>query len=73
VLGYYLVYGGLLTFFLVLAYEYGWPPVVLFAGYLHTDRSRRIAVVIGWVLTVVFLGMIGLRLWKDVPDLYRGM
>ena len=64
---------GIGGFLLMVAYEYGWPPVELFDGWLRTERSRNIARVIGWVLTVVVLIVAGRSLWFSVKDLWAGV
>jgi bacteriorhodopsin len=68
-----LVFIGIVAFILIVAYEYGWPPVELFYGWLRTERSRTIARVIGWVLTVGLLVSMGLRVWNNTRDLWRGI
>jgi hypothetical protein len=72
-LGRYIISIGFVVFLLMVAYEYGWPRIALFDGWLRTERSRRIATVVGWVLTAGVLVMVGLRLWNTARDLWRGV
>jgi hypothetical protein len=72
-LGTYIIYGGGFAFFLIVAYEYGWPPIELLAGWLRSERSRRIATVVGWVLTGAVLIIAGWRLWFTVKDVWAGV
>ncbi len=69
----YIMLGGFLTFFVVAAWEYGWPPVGMLEGWLRTEKSRRIAVAVCWVLTAGFLVSAVLTAWNAARDLFAGI
>ena len=65
-MGGYLVNVGFAVFLLVVIFEYGWPPIELFNPLLRTEKSRMIARIVIWALTVAYLAYIGYWLWSSL-------
>ena len=65
-MGGYFVNVGFAAFLLVVISEYGWPPIELFDPLLRTEKSRRIAGIVIWVLTAAWIANIGYRLWSSL-------
>ena len=63
-MGGYLIIPAAAALMLMVIYEYGWPPIEMFDTLLRTEKSRNIARIAGWAITVVLAVWAGLRLWS---------